>query len=77
MKIEVKSKQNNKEVKLPCLMTMKGAEGENIILAFSEDRDYYQGVALKHRILEVGEIASCVIKSLWIPFEGEIVLSNK
>lgn len=76
MKVTVKTSQNNKEIKLPCLMTMQGAEGKDVLLVFSENRECYQGVVLKHRRLEVGEIANYAIKNLWIPFEGEITLSN-
>lgn len=76
MKVEVKTSQNKKEIKLPYLITMKEAEGKDIILVYSEDKGCYQGLVLKHRNLEVGEITSSAIKSLWKPFEGEVTLSN-
>lgn len=76
MKIEVRPKQNQ-QIKLPCLLTMKDSEGENIVIATSEDKGYYMGFVLKHRHLKLGQSVTYIEKNLWKPFEGEIVLSNK
>ena len=76
MRIEVKPKQNQ-QIKFPCILTKKDSEGEDIIIVTSEGREYYQGFVLKHRRLEFGQSVTYIEKNLWMPFEGEIVLSNK
>ena len=73
MKVEINNKEQNNEIKFPCLME---AEGDyTIILATSEiEGGYLCGVCLKGTF--EGQFADDWLKIYFKPFNGSITLSN-
>ena len=73
MKIEINNKEQNTEIKFPCLMETDG--GYTIILATSErEGGYLCGICFKGTFEKT--YANDWLKSHLKPFNGSITLSN-
>jgi len=73
MKVEINNKEENKEIKFPCLM--ETAEGDIILVdGFSIQGKNYKGMALKHP--DGTHYYERWAKHLLSPFNGSITLSN-
>jgi hypothetical protein len=73
MKIEINNKEQNTEIKFPCLMETNG--GHTVILATSETGGVYLcGICLKGTFPKI--YANDWVKSCFKPLKGSITLSN-
>jgi ribosome-associated toxin RatA of RatAB toxin-antitoxin module len=70
MKLEVNNKEQNAEIKYPCLMISDNYEC--IVLMQKEET----GIALKHENQEMGYFSNMWDMSEFKPFNGTITLSN-
>ena len=74
MKVEINNKEQNNEIKFPCLMITR-AENIYLIQGLSDCGNYYKGISLKH------PSGFCYSdgwdKEVLTPFNGSITLSNE
>lgn len=73
MKIEINNKEQNKQIKFPCLMI---SDNQNsIIIATDESVDRFHGFALKNN--QGLHFSKDWAKSVFKPLNGSITLSNE
>ena len=72
MKVEINNKEQNTEIKFPCLMISENEQ--TIILATREKDDVLSGFALKHN--KELHFSKFWARKLFKPFNGSITLSN-
>ena len=70
MKIEINNKEQNTEIKFPCLMVSKNG---NIVIMTKQK----EGFAVKHNSEKIGYYSTDWDMSVFKPFTGSITLSNE
>ena len=71
MKVEINNKEQNTEIKFPCLMSAKN--GEIIVLMIEKKK----GTAIAHPFESFGFYCETWLMEEFIPFNGSITLSNE
>ena len=70
MKIEVNNKEQNTEIKFPCLMI---SDDSQCIVFVTKDEE---GIVLIHPRLPIGHYSDAWVTNKMKPFNGTITLSN-
>ena len=74
MKVTVTEKENEKEIKFPCLM--KSSASGNIVLFYFHEKGTVVSVGDRSTVWKVGEHSSGFSMESFKPFNGTITLQN-
>jgi hypothetical protein len=74
MKVTVTEKENEQEIKFPCLM--KSSESGNIVLFYCYEKGTVVSVGDRSTVWKVGEHSSVFSMGSFKPFKGTITLQN-